>query len=141
MTETIYFSPKIGSMIFWTFLFITIIGNLIISVVLVPIMLVMNEIYLYSSIAFIAFSFGFLLNSIVKSIEKIDKQKHLIAGILMPAIALINVIIFTYLSNDLIKLMHLETQMHSPLTIGVTYVFAFTLPYMITEYVRVKKRK
>ena len=140
MAETIYFSPKLGEILFWTFLFITIIGNFIISVVLVPILLVMSKIYLYLIITFIGFSFGFVINSIIKSIEKIERRHHIIAGLLIPVLALINVVIFTKLSNDLIKLMDLKTPQHNPIILAIIYVIAFTLPYLVGQYLKFKKR-
>jgi len=140
MTEAVYFSPKLGKVLFWAFLFITIIGNFVISAVLVPIMLVMSKLALYGSIAFIGFCFGFLLNSILSSIEQLDRRHHIIAGILIPVLALINVIIFTKLSNDLIGLMHLSTPPHDPLVLAIVYVIAFTIPYLVSQFIKFKRR-
>lgn len=140
MTEIITFSQKIGTILFWIFLFMTILSNLIISVVLVPILLVMSELFLYANILFIGLTFGFLLNSILQSIEKLDKKHHLIAGVLIPTIALINIFIFTRLSNQLIEILELKTPIHNPLIIALLYVLAFTLPYLFSQVIRFKKK-
>ena len=140
MAETIYFSPKLGEILFWIFLFITIIANFIISVILVPIMLVMSKVYLLISVVFIGFCFGFLLNSILKSIEKLEKRHHVLAGIFIPIMALVNVLIFAKLSNDLIKLMNLKTPPHDPIVLAIAYVGAFTLPYLLSQYIKFRKR-
>jgi hypothetical protein len=139
MKEIITLSKKIEISLFWIFLFITIFGNLMISVILVPIMLVITEIYLYAIVSFIGFCFGFLLNYLLNSIEKLDKKKHIITGIIIPAIALINIMIFTKLSNNLIILLNLQTNLHAPLLLSILYVFFFSLPYLFSKMIKFKK--
>ncbi len=142
MTEkTIYFSPNLGTILFWTFLFITILANFIISVVLVPIMLVMSKAYLYGSVVFIGFCFGFLLSSIVSAIETLETKHHIITWLFIPAIALVNVFIFTVLSNNLIGILKLSTPKHDPLILAASYVVAFMLPYFAVHFIRFKKNK
>ncbi len=139
--KTIYFSPKLGAILFWVFLFVTVLANFIISVILVPIMLVMSGFYLYGSVMFIGFCFGFLLYSILVSIEKLETKHHILMGLFIPAIALINVLIFTKLSNDLIDFLGLNTPKHNPLSLAAAYAVAFVLPYLIGHMIKFRKKK
>ncbi len=141
MNENTHATHPLSSTLFWVFLAITIIANFIISTILVPIMLVMTKLSLYFSITFIGFSFGYILHSILISIEELDKGHHIIAGILIPSLALINVAIFTRLSNNLIKMMHLKTPSHNPLIIGIVYVIAFITPYITHTLIKFKNSK
>lgn len=89
---------------------------------------------------FIGLSFGFLLNSILISLEKLDKQHHIMAGMFIPAIAAINVFIFTKLSNDLIGLLKINNPAHNPITLATAYVISFTFPYLVMQYIKFKKK-
>lgn len=125
--------------VYWVVLLVAIVGNFIISVVLVPFMLILKGVYLYASLLFIGISFGWLFSFILSMLEKFE-QKHIIAAILIPALALINVAIFAVLSNKLIVLMKLATPEHNPLIVGAVYVLGYVLPYALANIVRPRKR-
>lgn len=127
---------------YWVFLLIAVAGNFIISVILVPFMLILTGFYLFAVLFVIAFAFGILLNALLKEIQKIESKQHIIPIIFILAIALINVYIITVFTNKLEILLQLATPAHSPVLISATYVFAFVIPYLYSEYRKaVKKRK
>jgi hypothetical protein len=117
--------------VFWVALFVAILGNFILSIVLVPFLLIMSGWMLYASLFFVGLSFGLLFAVIISYIEKIETKHHIIAGVFIPALALINVYIITYFANELIVLLKLTTTAHNPGLVSITYVVAFTLPYLI----------
>ena len=71
-------------------------------------------------------------NLIINDIENIDYEHHVIAGIFIPAIAIINIFIITVLSNQMNIVLRLENP-HNPIFVSVTYVIAFMAPYVLTK--------
>ena len=126
---------------YWTFLFIAVIGNFILSVVLVPFMLILTGFYLFAVLFVIAFAFGMLINVILKEIGKIETKKHIIPILFIVAVALINIYIIARFTNKLEFLLQVATPEHSPILISATYVVAFTLPYLFSEYRKAMKRR
>ncbi len=131
-----YWVKLIDSSLYWLLLFIAIVGNFIVSVVLVPILLIESGWPLYVSLFFIGASFGWDFSFIIHSLEKIEKQHHIIASIFIPALALINVGIFAVLSNRLIVLMHLPTAPHNAFLVGAVYVLGYVLPDSFSHFRR-----
>ena len=118
----------IDNLLYWLILVISIIGNFIISIVLVPVLVALEGVPLYFSIFLLSTSFGYFFTFILNSIEKLQPRQNVIAMILIPAIALINVTIITLLSNKLILLLGLKTLFHSPYLIAPLYVGGYVLP-------------
>lgn len=134
---------KTGSLLFldefvyFFLLFTGIIGNFFISVILVPLMLILTGFYLYTALFLIGIAFGALINQIILEIQKIEERRHFIPGLLMAAIALINIYIMTKLANVLETKLGLLTPTHNPWLVSLAYVAAFLIPHIYTEY---KKR-
>jgi len=125
----------IDALLYWVLLVLAILANFVISVVLVPVLLVIKGFYLYLILAVIGVSFGWFFSFVLHSIEKLQLSQHVIAGIILPVIALINITIITVLTNRLAGLMHLETT-QNPVIVGAVYVVGYILP----EIVRHRKK-
>lgn len=128
-------TPKLlflDELVYFVLLFLGIIGNFIISVVLVPFMLVLSGIYLYITLFIIGLAFGALINVMLIEIHKIEQRVHIMPGVLMAALALINVYIMARLANLLMIKLHLYTPQHSPIILSTSYVLAFLIPHFIT---------
>ena len=123
-----FWTQFLDTILYWSLLLIAILANLILSVVLVPLLLVLKGWYLYFTLAVIAFCFGWVFSFILHSIEQLKTQQHIIAGLFIPAIALITIGMFTILSNKLIVLMKLATPEHSPVLVAFVYVIAYVVP-------------
>jgi len=115
--------------VYWTALIITIILNMVISAILVPFLLVMDGVILMFTLLLLGLGFGAIFEYILCSIEKLNVGDLVVAGVFIPAIALINVYVITYLSNILATAMKLQT--HSPLLVSVFYAGAFIIPYLV----------
>ena len=123
----------LDELVYWTLLFLGIAGNFIISVVLVQFMLILTGIYLYATLFLVGLAFGTLINVVLIEIHKIEAKAHIIPGLLIGAIALINVYIMTKLANLLEVKLQLLTPSHSPMLVSVVYVLAFLIPHIITS--------
>ncbi|MBI4146609.1 hypothetical protein HY489_04710 [Candidatus Woesearchaeota archaeon] len=122
--------------LYWVLMLLAIVGNFILSVVLVPVLIALNGITLALALFIIAASFGSLFSFILHGLEKVEHKKHFMASILIPSLALINVAIFTYLTNKLIILMHLTVTPHNPLLIGLVYVVGYVTPEVVAHFVK-----
>jgi hypothetical protein len=119
--------------VYWTALIVAMIGNIMLAVILVPLMLYLSSGILYFVIAVIALTFGILFNALVNSIEEVDYKHHIVAGVFIPAIAILNVYIMIRFSNAVNATYTLTEQAHSPVIIGTLYVGFFVLPYLFTK--------
>jgi hypothetical protein len=137
-SKTILFIDWIA---YWSALIIAIIGNMVLSVLLIPFLLVASSSFLYPALAIIGIAFGFVFNIILKDIEQIEKTKHIIIGMFLPALALINVYIITQLSNHLAYLMKLPYGVHKPVIVSIVYSVSFVIPYVITQLLKRAVRK
>ncbi len=124
---------NIDGALYWVLLIIAILGNFIVSVVLVPFLLILKGAALYFSLFFIGASFGWLFSFILHNLEKLQSNQHIIASVFIPCLALINVGIFAVLSNKLIILLKLTTPPHNPFLVGAAYVFGYVLPGSIVH--------
>ena len=125
---------------YWMFLLLAIVGNFVLSVILVPFMLILSGFYLFGLLFLLGFAFGLLINVILKEIQKIEVKQHVIPILLIVALALINIYIIARFTNKLELLLQLPTPAHNPLLVSATYVIAFTLPYLYSEYKRATRK-
>jgi len=124
--------PKIkvlDKFVYWFSLLIATIGNLIISISLIPVLITLKNFQLYFVIATLGLAFGLLFELLIRSIENLEIKHHLFLGILIPIIAVINLII---ISNNMKRLIGIESQ-QNPIIIGATYSIAFILPYILYQ--------
>lgn len=121
--------------LFWTAFIIIIIGNLLISIFLVPFLMVLNRQGIDLVIVVLGIAFGLLFNFIITDIEYLSKGHHYTAGIVIPLVAVINFFIITRLANSFAKLLGLGVR-HDPYTISIIYVAAFIAPFVIDRIIK-----
>jgi hypothetical protein len=125
----------VGKILYWMALILVIIGNLLLSVVLVPFLLVLSSWLLYVMVGCVALVWGLLFSIIINDIEELDVQHHIIAGIFIPFIAIFNVYMMVNLSNSVKKILQISQIQQSPWLVGIVYVAFFMLPYFFTKVV------
>lgn len=124
--------------VYWVFLIVAILGNIAVSVMLIPILLVLRSFMLYFVIAVLGASFGFIFDLLIRDMEHLEKRHHVIAGFFVPMIAVVNLYIVTVMTNKLEITLRLNNDQHSLLLVGFVYAIAFILPYF---YYKVVKKK
>lgn len=129
----IYFSR----VVFWTAIIAVVIGNLLISVALIPLLLAVNKTLLYLTIIIFALLIGFLYNFLIRDIGHLERKHHLLAGVIIPLIALFNIFLVTSISNLILKNLRLEN-LHHPLIPAIVFAFFLMVPYL-TERFLIKK--
>lgn len=131
----------IKSIIYWAVLFVGLIGNFVISIILIPFMLAIPGLRLIVIILIIGFAFGAFFDMLIRDLRSTENKDIVIAGIFLPLLALINVSLMVEFANYLEQKLGLLTGQHNPWLISVTYVFAFVLPHVIQMMMDYKERK
>ncbi|MBW2997204.1 hypothetical protein KY349_02580 [Candidatus Woesearchaeota archaeon] len=116
--------------IYWVGLVVAIIGNLLLAVTLIPFLMILNSIQLYIILGIVGFVFGGLFNVILKDIEQVDQTHHVVAGIFIPAIALITVYIMTTVANRFNEVIN-NPNPHNAIILSIIYLVCFSAPYFI----------
>jgi len=119
--------------VFWTAIIIIVFTNLILSLVLIPFLIVFSSWILYSIIILLAGAIGFLYNYLITDIGHLERKHHIAASIIVPLIALVNMILMIYVSNQFIKDLKVKNPLHDPWLISIIFVLAFILPFIIDQ--------
>lgn len=124
----------------WLSLILIVVGNFAISVVLIPFLMVLNQLPLYLLLALIGGSLGFFLELMIGHIEHLqEKHHHIIMGIFIFIIAMANVSLIAGLSNEMLKYLPIKNQPHNPWIIAFIYSAAFVGPYMLYRVIKKKE--
>ncbi len=124
--------------VYWLFLAITIIGNLVASIILVPFMFFFTGFALYSVAAILGIALGLFMDHIIHDIEQITTKHHVFAVFSILSLAIVSVVYMTMFTKNLIIVAGLKTE-QQPLTIAIVYTVALILPYLSTKIMRIKK--
>ncbi len=119
---------EMNKLMYWIALLIITTCNLGIALFLVPFLIVLGSGFSTIVVIIMGLIFGTLFSFIVKDIEHLEKHHHLFAGLIMPAVAVINIGIMVRASNFFAELLELEIY-HNPLVMSLLYLAAFVLPY------------
>ena len=87
----------LDKLVYWIALLLAIGGNLIISVVLIPLLLtIQSAAALYFIIFILAIAFGLLFSLLLGDVGSINRQRLVVAGVFIPVVAIINIFIVVY---------------------------------------------
>ncbi|MDP2749221.1 MAG: hypothetical protein Q8O89_00125 [Nanoarchaeota archaeon] len=127
------YRQSLSPILYWSALILTMVGNLVVSVVMVPFLVILQGIELYFIIAILGGAFGLLFNLIINDIEHMDTEHHIVAGAFIPAIAAINVFIIVKLSNLLTDILKISFKQNAVI-IAFIYITSFMAPYLIFKF-------
>ena len=120
--------------IYWILLVVIAVSNFAISIALIPVLIALRGLLLYSAVVVLGISFGLLLELVIRSIEQLEKKHHLFLAILIPMTAFINFFIIGNISNNLSKILNLRN-IQSSISVAAVYAASFVLPYIIYRFV------
>jgi predicted neutral ceramidase superfamily lipid hydrolase len=130
---------KLDRSVYYFSLILAIVGNIIFSVILLPLLIVSNNIRIFPIIAIIAFSFGILFLVLVKDIEAATIKHHLAISLIIPVTAIINFLIVVNMAFNY-SVITKFFQKNNPWIIAIIYTFFFILPYFYHLITRVLKK-
>ncbi len=116
--------------LYWVGLVVAIMGNLILSVTLIPFLMVLSPGPVFVILGIVGLVFGALFSVILKDIEHVDESHHIMAGVFIPAIAVVTVYFMVGVANRFNTLIN-STNTHSAWLISVVYVVCFSAPYFL----------
>ncbi|MBS3115926.1 hypothetical protein J4482_04900 [Candidatus Woesearchaeota archaeon] len=139
----IYFQKQMNPVVYWLTLIISIVANMVVSVVLIPFLLTVKDaLTLYFIIGLLALTFGFFFNLLLTDIENVDPKHHVIAGVFIPALAVINIFIVINVTSVLDKVLLGGQLTQNAFVIAIVYVVAFIAPYLVNKIIdRMQTRK
>ena len=139
-TDKYQYKRGINPVLYWAGLIIAIVGNLMICVALIPFILVLNQTLSYIIISVLGMGFGGMFYFLLTDLERVNPTHHVVAGVFIPAIALITMYVMADIVNYVARTIGLNVT-HNPIIISVIYVVSFTLPYAIGKLLELKELK
>jgi hypothetical protein len=130
--------PHMNRTLYWMTFFVIVIGNFLVSLTLIPVMLVVNKLGLDLIIIFLGLAIGLLFNLLITDIEHVDPRQHIIIGVAIPVIAILNFFFIVYVTDWLNRILKISIVRPAPYTITLLYVAAFLAPFIIS---RIKARQ
>lgn len=119
-----------NKVVFWSVVFVIILGNFIISMLLIPFLIILEKLALDIFVIILGFAFGTLFNLVLTDIRYVDRKYHLIAGVAIPVLAVFNLSLMTQAANALNNVLGLTAGRANPVTISILYTIAFITPYL-----------
>ncbi|HJX05735.1 MAG TPA: hypothetical protein VJ461_03430 [Candidatus Nanoarchaeia archaeon] len=129
---------KLENSLYWFTLIIGLIGTVLLSVVLIPVLMISNNTWSYVLTGFFGFLLGALIIIIVKDLHWLEPHHHLSLSLIIPIAALFNFFIVVNRVNIINNSIGISN-FHNPLFIGIIYFVCFTIPYV--AFLMVRKRK
>ena len=122
-----------SKIVFWSALVVIIFANLLISAILIPFLIALYDLVLYAIVAVLGLAIGFLYNFLITDIGLLETKHHRAASIIIPIIAMGNVVVMVLTSNRFIESIHLNNQPHNPWIVAAVFGGAFILPYVVDQ--------
>ena len=129
-----------SKLVFWTVLIVILFANILVSLILVPFLIVFTPLILYLVIIILAGAIGFLYNFLINDIQHLERRHHALASIIIPLIALINMLLVVVISNKFITKLQINVSEHNPWLIAIVFAAAFIFPYVI-DRIRISLRE
>jgi len=131
-----------SKIVFWSSLVVVIIANIILSLILIPFLIVLNKGVLFTLVIILGGTIGFIYNFLITDIGHLPKKHHIMAGIIIPFLALANMVVVVVVSNRFIADLQVKNAPHNPFTVAVVFAIAFIIPYVIDSIrLSLQKRK
>ena len=126
-------SRLINFLIFLGLLIIIILGNVLMSLSLIPLLLTLEGVFLITVVFLLGLIMGALFEIATRSIGFLEKEHHLALGIIMPFLGLLNIAVMVVYTNLF------GTIQQSPYVLAIAYGVSFLLPYAFHRFVSPKQ--
>ena len=106
-------------------------ATVIVSLILIPVLIALTPGIVYFLVIVLAGMIGFLYNFLITDIGHLERKHHLWAGILVPLLALVNMVVMVTWSNRFITALPVQNLSHNPWMLGIVFAVVFILPAVI----------
>ncbi len=110
-------------------MFILVLTNFMGALLLVPFLLFFKDTAQYAIILVFAIGFGLLFNMIIHSFAHLGDKHHLIAGVVVPAFALLDIVILFTILQKAVEKFKIAANYNYTLIV-VLFIVAFLVPYL-----------
>ena len=124
---------KIDRFIYITSLIVLLMCNFLGVLILVPLFIILSGKELYVIIGLFGILFGFLFNFLIHSIEHLGDKHHIIAGVVVPLIAVLDIFLLIKLIRNVGERFNLDV-VYNPIINIVLFVAVFLIPYLIDVF-------
>ena len=122
-----------SKIVFWSAMVVIVFANLLISVILIPFLIALYDFVLYAIVAVLGLVIGFLYNFLITDIGLLETKHHRAASVIIPIVAMGNVVIMVVTSNRFIESIQLNNSPHNPWIVAAVFGGAFILPYIVDQ--------
>ena len=122
-----------SKIVFWSAMVVIVFANLLISVILIPFLIALYDLILYVIVAVLGLVIGFLYNFLITDIGLLETKHHRIASVIIPIVAMGNIVIMVVTSNRFIESIQLNNPPHNPWVVAAVFGGAFILPYVVDQ--------
>ncbi len=133
LSDTQHHDVHFAKIVFWTAIVVVIFANLMVSLVLIPFIVVFESWALYLVVILLAGSIGFLYNYLITDIGHLERHHHVAASIIIPIIALANMLITVTVSNRFMVELKIPNTAHDPWIVSIVFMAAFILPFVFEQ--------
>ncbi|PIN77173.1 hypothetical protein COV16_07100 [Candidatus Woesearchaeota archaeon CG10_big_fil_rev_8_21_14_0_10_34_8] len=120
---------KMQHFVSWTAMLLLIFINFLGAILLVPFLLFFEGISQYLIIVLFGVGFGLIFNLMIHSIEHLGDKHHIIAGVIVPIFALLDIIILFGILEKAVKKLEIIISYNYTLIV-VIFICAFLIPYL-----------
>ena len=125
-THDLFFSK----IVFWSALFVVVLGNLALSMILIPFLVIFQSWALHVIIIIVALMMGAIYSFLITDIGHLETKHHIAASIIVPVIALINLVVIVLVSNNFAKEIGTGKEPHNQWLVAAIFTVAFILPFL-----------
>lgn len=129
---TRYVSTASAEILYWMTVLIIIIATLILSIILIPLILVLDPLPLYSLVLLLGVTFGSVFALLIRDIRGLKIHHHILALLFLPSLSVINLLIVVTLATKAASVLAIPLAV-DPIIIAVVYCCALLLPYFLTK--------
>jgi len=133
LSDTQHHDVHFAKIVFWTAMVVVIFANLMVSLVLIPFIVVFQSWVLYLVVVLLAGSIGFLYNYLIMDIGHLERHHHVLASIIIPIIALANMLVTVIISNRFIAELKIPNAAHNPWIVSIVFMVAFIMPFVFEQ--------
>ncbi len=122
-----------SKIVFWSAMVVIVFANLLISIILIPFLIALYDLVLYAIVAVLGLVIGFLYNFLITDIGLLETKHHRVASVIIPIVAMSNVVVMVVTSNRFIESIQLNNPPHNPWVVAAVFGGAFILPYIADQ--------
>lgn len=105
------------------------IASLFGSLILIPFLIFFSATTVYTLVLLVGLIFGFTFSFMILDLQHLEHKHHIISGIFVPLIAIINIFLLIILTTKITKFFFLPFE-HNPIFIASFYLLGFIIPYL-----------